>query len=34
VVTEDVINGPKYIVWKQAINRLPAQVRLMKCINW
>ena len=33
-VTEDVINGPKSIVWKQAGNRLPAQVRLMKCINW
>jgi len=33
-VTEDVINGPKSIVWKQASNRLPAQVRLMKCINW
>ena len=33
-VTKDVINSPKSIVWKQAGNRLPAQVRLMKCINW
>ena len=33
-VTEDVIESRKSIVWKQAYNRLPAQIRLMKCINW
>lgn len=33
-VTKDVIEGPKSIVWQQAFNRLPAQMRLMKCINW
>ena len=33
-VTEEVIESRKSIVWKQAYNRLPAQIRLMKCINW
>lgn len=33
-VTKSVIESKKSIVWKQAFNRLPAQVRLMKCINW
>lgn len=33
-VTNDVINSKKSIIWKQAYNRLPAQVRIMKCINW
>lgn len=33
-VTKEVIEGPKSIVWKQATNRLPAQMRLMKCLNW
>lgn len=33
-VTQDVIEGDKSIVWKQAFNRLPAQMRLLKCINW
>lgn len=33
-VTKDVIEGPKSIVWRQAYNRLPAQKRLMQCINW
>ena len=33
-VTKDVIESRKSIVWKQAYNRMPAQIRLMKCINW
>lgn len=33
-VTKEVIEGSKSIVWKQAKNRLIAQERLMKCINW
>ena len=33
-VTKDVIESRKSIIWKQAYNRLPAQIRLMKCINW
>ena len=33
-VTKEVIESSKSIVWQQAYNRLPAQVRLMKCINW
>lgn len=33
-VTKDVIESNKSIVWKQAYNRLPAQERLMQCINW
>lgn len=33
-VTEEVINSNKSIVWKQAENRLPAQMRLMQCIDW
>tara|TARA_B100002019_G_scaffold263195_1_gene251122 strand:- start:1870 stop:2733 length:864 start_codon:yes stop_codon:yes gene_type:complete len=33
-VTKDVIESSQSVVWKQAANRLPAQMRLMKCINW
>ena len=33
-VSEDVIKSNKSIVWHQAYNRLIAQKRLMKCINW
>lgn len=33
-VTKEVIESRKSIIWKQAYNRLPAQIRLMKCINW
>ena len=33
-VTKEVLESRKSIVWKQAYNRLPAQMRLMKCINW
>ena len=33
-VTKDVLESSKSIVWRQAYNRLPAQIRLMKCINW
>ena len=33
-VTKDVIESRKSIVWKQAYNRMPAQIRLIKCINW
>ena len=33
-VTKDVLESQKSIVWRQAYNRLPAQMRLMKCINW
>ena len=33
-VTEDVINGPKSIVWKQAKNRMIAQKKLMNFIEW
>ncbi len=33
-VTKNVLESQKSIVWRQAYNRLPAQMRLMKCINW
>ena len=33
-VSKDVIESNKSIVWKQAYNRLPAQERLLQCINW
>ena len=33
-VTKDVLESQKSIGWRQAYNRLPAQMRLMKCINW
>lgn len=33
-VTKEVIESKKSIVWKQAYNRLPSQMRLMQCINW
>ena len=33
-VTKEVIESRNSIVWKQACNRMPAQIRLMKCINW
>ena len=33
-VTKNVLESSKSIVWRQAYNRLPAQIRLMKCINW
>jgi len=33
-VTLEVINSSKSVVWNQAKNRLHAQMRLMKCINW
>ena len=32
-VTKEV-ESRNSIVWKQACNRMPAQIRLMKCINW
>lgn len=33
-VTEDVINGPKSVVWKQAKNKMIAQKKILQCINW
>ena len=33
-VTKDVIESSRSIVWKQAYNRLPAQKRLLQCINF
>lgn len=33
-VTEDVLNGPKSIVWQQAKNKMIAQKKILQCINW
>ena len=33
-VNEDVFNGPKSIVWKQAYNRMVVQKKLMNFIKW
>lgn len=33
-VSDEVINGPRSIVWKQAKNRMVSQMRLMQCLNW
>lgn len=33
-VSDEVINGPRSIVWKQAKNRMVCQMRLMQCLNW
>lgn len=33
-VSEEVINGPRSIVWKQAHNRLLAQKKLLQLIDW
>ena len=33
-VTQEVIDSPSSIVWKQAKNRLHAQKKLMQCIDW
>ncbi len=33
-VTDEVINGPKSIVWTQAKNRMPAQEKILSFIKW
>ena len=33
-VTNNVINGEKSIVWKQAKNRLNTQKKILNYINW
>ena len=33
-VTEEVINGPKSIVWEQARNRMLSQKNILSLIKW
>ncbi len=33
-VTEDVLNGPKSIVWHQAKNKMITQKKILQSINW